>query len=520
MDQGMTAQEALALVPMRKTRSVSWAQKLYQRYKKVGPPAFIDGRWERTTDVKVMIDEVRKLIIFFYLDLPAAGPRALWKEVCEECKRRKLPEPSYSLIKLHLASLPEEIKYLRGRDRGLRQWDKAGRPVIRFENAFYANERWQIDDCHLPVWARHKVKGEWKPCRVYLTDSIDNFSRSIPGFILSSRVPDAWSAKLLLRKAILPKENAQWANKGIPSVIESDNGKNFTSKELVTAAGYLQIRLDFGPPHYPNIRGKLERFHRTLNEGCLKSLPSHMDAIGTTYGAAEKQLDRLPTVGQMRKIIEKWIVEEYHQRVHSRTQQKPAERWEETVRLRMPESDDALNLLLHHKGSCAISNTGIRCTYEGVGHTYWSPELTHFWGRKVCLRFNPDDMESVYVYVEDTGEFIGEAWDMDSDDPRYTYEDIKRAGEQKLTALAERLKDYYDGVERDDRPRKVKTMMQEIREEQAEREANAVKSDTETSADDQGFDPELLANFKAYQRGEIQQDTDSLPKDGEESDEH
>ncbi len=506
MQQGMTAQEALKFVPMQRPRSVSWAQKLYQNYNKIGTRAFIDGRWERTTDANVMIDEVRKLVIFFYLDLPAAGPRAIWKEVSAECERRGLPKPSYSLLKLHLASIPIEIKHLRNGDRGLRQWDKDERPVIRFENAFYANERWQIDDCHLPVWARHKVNGEWKPCKVYLTDSIDNCTRAIPGFVLSHRVPDAWSVKLLLRQAILPKQNEQWTNKGMPTVIEFDNGKNFKSKEMGAAAGFLKIWLEFGPPYYPNLRGKIERFHRTLNEGCLKRLPSHMDAIGTTYEAAKKQLEKLPTVGQLRKFIERWIVEDYHQRVHSATGRKPAEHWEETVRLRMPESDDAINLLLHHHGPCSLSNTGIRFTYERMAHTYWCPDLFHFLGRKFLLRFNPDDMESVYVYLADTGEFVGEAWDMESDTPRYSIDDIKQAGEQILTTMAERMKKYYDEVEREDRPRKAQEMMREIREEQAAREAGADGADA--TPQEEEFDPELLDKFKAFLRGEGEPESD------------
>lgn len=500
MYQGMTAEEALNQVPMQKPRSVSWAQKLYQSYNKIGPRAFIDGRWERSTDPKVMIDDVRKLVIFFYLDLPAAGPKALWKEVSAECEMRGLPKPSYSLLKLHLAAIPKEIELLRKRDKGLRQWAKDGKPVIRFENAFYANERWQIDDCHLPVWARHKVKGEWKPCRVYLTDAIDNCTRSIPGIVVSHRVPDAWSVKLLLRQAILPKENELWKNKGIATVIEFDNGKNFKSKEIGAAAGFLKIRLEFGPPYYPNLRGKIERFHRTLNEGCLKRLPSHMDAIGTTYEAAEKQIEKLPTVSQIRKFIVTWIVEDYHQRVHSATGRKPAEHWEETVRLRMPESDDAINLLLHHHGPCSLSNTGIRFAFERVAHTYWCPDLFHFVGRKFLLRFNPDDMESVYVYLADTGEFVGEAWDMESDDPRYTVDDIKQAGEQILTSMAERLKNYYDEVAREDRPRKAQEMMREIREEQAAREAS--EDGAEASPQEEEFDPELLDKFRAFLRGE------------------
>lgn len=202
MNSGMSAQEALALVPMRAKRSVSWAQKLFRAYKEDGPQALVDGRWLRTTEAQIMKPEVKKLIDFFLLDIPAAGPTAIWKEVCKECKERNLEEPSCSSVKQYIASLPEPIKLLRKGKRGLRQWDRNGRPVIRYENTTYSNERWQVDDCHLPMWARRKENGVWKPCYVFYTGSLDAESRSIPGFIASSRNPDAWTVKLLLRACL------------------------------------------------------------------------------------------------------------------------------------------------------------------------------------------------------------------------------------------------------------------------------------------------------------------------------
>lgn len=516
MNNGMSARDALDRVQLRGKRSVSWAQKLYRNSQKRGPEALIDKRWQRQTEVRVMTSEVKKLVDYFCLEFPAAGARAIWKDVCEECRYRNFPEPSYSSVKQYIASQSKSLKLLRKGNRGLRQWSREGRPVIRYENTKYANELWQVDDCHLPIWVRHKVNGQWEPCYAFFTDGIDVHSRSIPGFILSTRDPDAWSAKLFLRKAILPKANGKWANKGIPFYFQTDRHKNFRSRELAAAAAYLRIELEPNPAHYPDANGKIERFHRTLNEGCLKRLPGHMEAIGKTFEAAEKHILELLTVAQLRREIESWITDDYHQTVHSETGRKPAELWAETVRLNMPDDEDALNRFLLHTGEIrTVKNVGVEYAYDGIRHTYWVEEIVPYYGCKVFPRFNPDDMESVFIYHAASGEFICEAWDLRSEDPRRTIADIKRARSQFLMGLSQRLKEHYKQIEDDDRPLKVQRMLKEIREAQATQEADLDIPDSANAAmgEAEGFDPDLLARFKAYQRGEIPTRSDSALKE-------
>lgn len=71
---------------------------------------------------------------------------------------------------------------------------------------------------------------------------------------------------------------------------------------------------------------------------------------------------------------------DYHQREHSETKRKPAELWQETVRLRMPTSEDELdNCLLKSDKIRKVRNTGIdflipgKSPAETRGGRYWSP---------------------------------------------------------------------------------------------------------------------------------------------------
>ena len=162
----------------------------------------------------------------------------------------------------------------------------------------------------------------------------------------------------------------------------------------------------------------------------------------------------LPTAfyTQLQRAIELWIISKYHQRTHSETNRKPLELWEETVRLRMPESEEALdNLLLKDDQIRKIRNIGITFVVNGAGGTYWSPALVDLYGREVRLRYNPEDRESVLVYCAATGKFICEAWLMGQEDSRYKIDDVKRERNAFRRGLLTRLKEYAQEIDRNDR---------------------------------------------------------------------
>jgi hypothetical protein len=77
--------------------------------------------------------------------------------------------------------------------------------------------------------------------------------------------------------------------------------------------------------------------------------------------------------------------------------------------------------------------------------------MAHFWKREVKLRYNPEDMDSVYVYCAATGDFLCEAFDMMADTPRYTVADVKQTRTQYKRGLIERTRRYMSAVFDNDR---------------------------------------------------------------------
>lgn len=495
---GTPIREALERAGLNITENA--ARKLLKRYEEHKVRALVDQRC-RNKKKRVLTDELKKRVLVWWFSRRAAGPRAIWKEIVKECEENEVQVPGYDVVKKYLKSLPEAYKLFRQGKIGIHEWERSFCPVVRFNLTTYSNERWQIDNTRLDIWVRVREGDRWVPAQAHLCACICVHSRSIPGFILSARDPDAWTTALLLMKAIAPKENPEWRNKGLPFILQPDRGKVFLAHAVASSLAYLGIALDPDPPYYPNRKGKMERWFLTLDRGCLRILPGHMDAIGRTREAAEKHVNVLLTIPQLRKEIERWIVSDYHQQTHSETGRKPVELWEETVRLRLPESEDALHLmLLKSDKERKVLNIGIHFTFGENGEKeqrlYWAPELAYHVGEKVRLKYNPDDRESILVYDAATNRYICEAWLMGEQDSRYGVEDVKRARSEFRRGLQERMKDYAEGIERDDRRRAQQAEWDDARRDAEGKEG---ASPSAATADSENLDDllveELLTQF-------------------------
>ncbi len=493
----------------------SAAGKLLKRFEQHGIRGLIDQRFSNKKKKITLTSELKKRVLAWWFARPAAGPRAIWKELTKECERHGKKAPGYDTVKKYIGSLPDTYKLFRQGKLGIHQWERNCYPVVRFELTKYSNQRWQIDNSRLDIWVRVRDGDKWVATQAHLCACMCAHSRSIPGFVLSAKDPDAWTTALLLMNAITPKDNLEWKNKGLPSILQPDRGVTFLAHAVVSSLAFLQVVLDPDPPYYPNRKGKIERWFLTLDRGCLRILPGHMDAVGRTREAAEKHIHVLLTIPQLRKEIERWIVSDYHQRIHSGTGRKPSELWEETVRIRLPAGEDALNLLLLKSDKeRTVRNTGIKFNFDSPNKVneqlYWAPELTYHVGERVRLRYNPEDRESILVYSVATREYICEAWLMGQEQSRYTIADVKEARSQFRHGLQERLKDYVSEIEREDRRLAQEAGWGEARRIADEQEAIAASAGVVTDSCDLLLET-LLDQFHRQDNGE-----GSLSDDGEE----
>ena len=438
VQQGNSIKDALAATGLDCT--VRAARYIVARVEKLGFDGLLDHRHgKHPRKAPVMTRDVQDIIFRAWMNAPAAKAKAIWSVVDGECERLGLPRPKYHSVWHYLDVRPEVEKLLRAGK--LETIQKEHRSVVRFQMASRGNERFQFDHKHLRVWGKVRRHGKVVPTEVWITACLDECSRAPPGFVLSSVTPNAWQIALARRHAILPKTDPRWPNKGFPGVIQPDRGMDWMSHALAVTCAALGIGIDPDPPHYPDRKGKVERWFQSLDTGCLRLMPGHRDAGCVSEAAAAKRLDSLLWVHEIRARIERWIVEDYLRRPHRTLGCTPLERWQDTVGVpRLPESEDALHLLLLHTAVRTVQNVGI----EFRNGEYWAPPLASWIKSKVRLRYNPEDDESVLVYEAATDEPICEAFVMGRPTSRYKVEDVRRAAAEAHAGLLARVKGHMD----------------------------------------------------------------------------
>jgi putative transposase len=179
---------------------------------------------------------------------------------------------------------------------------------------------------------------------------------------------------------------------GIPDVLYTDNGSDFTSQHLEQDGADLKIRLVFSIPGKPRGRGRIERFFSTVNEMFLCELD------GYALGGAVRGKPTL-TLAEFDAKFRAFLLDVYHRRANAETKTPPPERWEANAFLpRMPDSLEQLDLLLIQVAKARqVRVDGIH--FQNL--RYISTTLAAYIGETVTLRLDPRDMAEVRVFHND-----------------------------------------------------------------------------------------------------------------------
>ncbi|GHG54962.1 transposase [Sinomonas cellulolyticus] len=311
------------------------------------------------------------------------------RRVGDLARDRGLPPPSYSSVRATIAAI----------DPGLRTLAQHGEAAYRdrFElvyrrTAARANEQWQADHTFLDIAVLDR---RGAPVRPWLTAVLDDYSRAVAGYTPFTGAPTADQTALALHQAVNRKENPAWAVSGLPDVLYSDHGSDFTSARLERVCLDTHIRLVHSRKGVPQGRGKIERFYGTLTTELLPHLPGHIPHGTNGTPATEPTL----TLEQLDGIIERFVVTEYNARPHSETGQAPAERWGASGFIpRAPAHPEDLDLLLL---TAATTRKVQRDGIQFASTRYVSPVLAAYVGEHVTVRFNPRDVGEIRVYFDD-----------------------------------------------------------------------------------------------------------------------
>ncbi|SHL97087.1 Mu transposase, C-terminal [Paracoccus solventivorans] len=339
-------------------------------------------------------------------------------ELREPASTRLLPlRAGWQRLKAAAAWLDDS--WLRDVQRAMRRWEveyrnellrlrdpDAYRSRVEFAatgstRADDLNDLWQIDaspaDVMLTGGKRHSI---------YMC--IDIYSRRT--IVLVTQTPRASAVGALIRKAILA-----W---GVPKVIKTDNGSDFTASSTTRLFEALGITIELSPPYQPKTKGDVERvigtFQRDL-AGCPgfighsvadRKVLENRKAFNARLGAkAEALFDVEMDLREFQNWCDSWSDQIYghapHESLRRKTPFEVAAAWRGTVR--RIEHPEALDILLApipgNDGIRTVTKTGVRVDHH---HYYTSAAMP---GTRVLVRMDPTDMGRVLLFAED-----GEAW--------------------------------------------------------------------------------------------------------------
>ncbi len=335
--------------------------------------------------------------------------------------------PSYSAIRSLVAGLDPGLTTLahRGpaayRDRyELVYRREAGRP----------NELWQADHTELDVMI---VDDAGHPARPWLTAVLDDHSRVVAGYTVFVATPTALQTALALHQAIWRKVDPAWPVCGLPDVLYSDHGADFTSAHLDQVCADTGIAVVHSTPGVPQGRGKVERFFGTVTSELLPTLPGHIPH--GTFGKPVTQPTL--TLTALDAAIGRFVVGDYNARTHSETGQAPSARWAAGGWLpRMPESLEQLDLLLLTVARPRVVHR------DGIhlhGLRYLDLNLAAYVGETVTIRYDPRDLAEIRVFHHD--QFLCRAVAPELAATTITLRDLQAARNRQRRQLRSQLTD-------------------------------------------------------------------------------
>jgi putative transposase len=271
-----------------------------------------------------------------YISKQKRSVQSTCQEVKRQCINAKLEPPHPNTVRNRIAALSDQYK-LNGRMGGKAAREKFSPVLSHFPGADWPLAVIQIDHTELDIILVDDVYR--RPVgRPWIALAIDVFSRMVVGFYISFDPPDAMSVGLCIAQAILPKEKwlarfditTAWPCWGTPKTIHADNAKVFRGNMLKRACEEHGIDLDWRPVATPHWGGHIERLLGTLLKE-IHNLPGTTFSNPKERGTYNSDKASAMTLSEFEKWIAIYIVEAYHQRVHSSLKMSPIKKYEEGI---------------------------------------------------------------------------------------------------------------------------------------------------------------------------------------------
>ena len=239
-----------------RTFSVPTLERWYYAFKKKGLKGLMPRPRSDKGRAKELEPEQRQLLLDIRKEYPSASV-SLMLRTLENDGRLQKGAVSASTVRRLFAEA--------GMDRvGLRLGGHTGRARLRWQ-AEHPMALWHGDVCHGPALY---IDGKARPLRVHAL--LDDASRYVIALEAHHAEREVDMLGVLVRA--LRKH-------GPPDTLYFDNGATYRGETLAVACARIGTALLHARPYDAPARGKMERFWRTLREGCLDFLGPDVSSL-------------------------------------------------------------------------------------------------------------------------------------------------------------------------------------------------------------------------------------------------
>jgi putative transposase len=407
------------------------AHRLVSEYRRFGLAALVRRKRADRGERRSVSVQLKEAIEGLALQKPPLPIAALYRQVLKLSRDLGEKVPSYGTVFNIVRSLPADLVTLA--HEGTKAYSDKFELVHRREAAG-PNAIWQADHTPLDILL---IRSDGEAAKPWLTVVIDDYSRAVAGYFLSFEDPCTLHTCLALRQAIWRKEDSRWTVCGLPEVLYTDNGSDFTSRHLEQVSADLKIQLIFSIPGKPRGRGRIERFFSTVNQMFLCELDGYAPADRPMRGQPKLSLS------EFEARFHTFLLDVYHRQDCGETGVPPVERWESKGFLpRMPVSLEHLDLLLIQVARARqVRVDGIH--FQNL--RYVSTTLAAYIGETVTLRYDPRDLGEIRVFHEDR--FLCRAICAELAGETIPLREILRARNQRRRELRGVLRDRQSAVD-------------------------------------------------------------------------
>lgn len=342
--------------------------------------------------------------------------------------------PSYSTVLKNAKAYREEhwgelVLHHEGK-KGLRDRNMEPALGVKDESLTRPNERWELDTTIADLFTGERVHEtvlitpDGK--RLKVLGIIDVFSRCVRFWLVERETG-------FMVGQVIKDRIAEW---GIPDEIVIDNGATYKNRRILRGLKDLGISCHICIPGNPVEKPFIERAFRTLTEGVFRRLTGFS---GNSVANRPKEIRIKHSKAEAQAIIDRFVENKYHERIHRGTGQRPRERMSPPGF--EPKTIDARELDLFFLEE--FERTVIQGCISFMGGRFFHPSLPDTC--KVKVRAN--DLEASELMV-----FYGDQLLCVAEDLRFkgkTIQDIREAKKARNTELRTRIKAHEALISKD-----------------------------------------------------------------------